>query len=78
MKTAMQKLIEIIEQHAENYIGRDDLRVKKAYRDIICAIDDFNLLETEKQHIIDAYKEGYVALFDASDPKKYYQEKFEK
>lgn len=65
MKTAMQELIEIIKEHRDNYKGKEVLRVKKAFGDILCAIDDFKLLEKEKQQIIDAVKYGFL---DATKP----------
>lgn len=58
MKTAMQELIDIIKNHADTCKGKDRLRVEKAYRDIVCAIDDFKLLEKEKQQIIEAITYG--------------------
>ncbi len=61
MKTVLQELIKIIEDHRDYCKGneKDDLRVRKAYSDIICALEDFNLLEKEKQQIINAYYSGF-------------------
>lgn len=57
--TPLQQLINIIKDHAETYKGKENLRVKKAYLDIICAIDDFNLLEIEQKLFKSKYDEGY-------------------
>jgi hypothetical protein len=79
-KTPMQELIEIIKNHAETYKGKEELRVKKAHLDIICAIEDFKLLEKEKQVIEDAVDDQVnrysgMATF-ITDGKDYYNEKF--
>lgn len=78
MKTATQELIEIINKHADTYKGKEELRAKKAYRDIVCAIDDFRLLEKEKQQIIDAYNDGGEKGFNefGENAEQYYNETF--
>lgn len=53
MKTPINKFLTIINEHADGYIGKEELRVKKAYRDIACCVQDFKLLELEKQFVID-------------------------
>jgi len=55
MKTAMQELIIILKEHADL---TQNLRVKQAYLNSICAIEDFKLLEKEKQQIIDSANHG--------------------
>lgn len=57
--TPLQLLIAIINDHAENYNGKENLRVKKAYLDIICAIDDFDLLNIEQKALEAEYDKGY-------------------
>ena len=76
MKTPMQELIEIIKNHAETYKGKEELRVKKAYLDIVCAIEDFNLLEKEKQEYENAYYQGFSDKTNDIYGKDYYNEKF--
>jgi hypothetical protein len=73
-KTPMQELIEIIKNHAETYKGKEELRVKKAYLDIVCAIEDFNLLEKEKQLIVNTFIDGEVNC-GRQLAKDYYNEK---
>ena len=64
MKTAIQELIGIIKEHRDSYTCKEDLRVKKAFGDILCAIDDFKLLEKEKQQIQQAYNIGGTQASD--------------
>lgn len=47
METPINKLLTIINEHADGYKG------KEAYRDIACCVQDFKLLELEKQFVID-------------------------
>lgn len=75
MKTAMQELKEIIEEHRDNYKGKETLRVKKAFGDILCAIDDFKLLEKEKQQIIDAVNSQRQLGWEEKG-EQYYNETF--
>jgi len=82
--TPMQELIEIIKNHAETYKGKEELRVKKAYLDIVCAIEDFKLLEKEKQVIEDAWESGNENItydenygYDRTETfQDYYNQKF--
>ena len=52
MQTPINKFLTIINEHADSYKGKEQLRVKKAYRDIACCIQDFKLLELEKKFAI--------------------------
>ena len=58
-KTALQELIEIIQKDIEKIelsnsfkSKREKLLTLKSYKDIICIIDDFNLLQKEKEQMI--------------------------
>ena len=53
MVTPINKFLTIINEHADGYKGKEELRAKKAYRDIACCVQDFKLLELEKQFVID-------------------------
>ena len=52
MGTPINKFLTIINEHADSYKGKEQLRVKKAYLDIDCCVQDFNLLELEKQFAV--------------------------
>ncbi len=56
METPIKKILRITNEHADTYKGKEELRVKKAYRDIACAIEDFHLLKEEKTFTIEFAK----------------------
>ena len=53
METPINKFLTIINEHADGYKGKEQLRVKKAYRDIACCVQDFKLLELERHFVIE-------------------------
>lgn len=87
--TALQELIEIIQKDIEKIelsnsfkSKREKLLALKSYKDIICIIDDFNLLQKEKEQIKNSYLEGdsnccgcYDFLTN-EDAEQYYNETY--
>ena len=59
METPMQKLIILLQEYADS---TENLRVKQAYLNSICAIEDYKLVEEEKQMIIDAYNKDSISV----------------
>ena len=81
MKTALQELIEIIQKDIEKIelsnsfkSKREKLLALKSYKDIICIIDDFNLLQKEKQQVIEAFYDGKDIDCRFENAVEYYKE----
>ena len=84
MKTALQELIEIIQKDIEKIelsnsfkSKREKLLALKSYKDIICIIDDFNLLQKEKQQVIEAFYDGKDIDCRFENAVEYYKETYE-
>lgn len=84
-KTALQELIEIIQKDIEKIelsnsfkSKREKLLALKSYKDIICIIDDFNLLQKEKQQVIEAFYDGKDIDCRFENAVEYYKETYEK
>ena len=83
MKTALQELIEIIQKDIEKIelsnsfkSKREKLLALKSYKDIICIIDDFNLLQKEKQQVIEAFYDGKDIDCRFENAVEYYKETY--
>ena len=83
-KTALQELIEIIQKDIEKIelsnsfkSKREKLLALKSYKDIICIIDDFNLLQKEKQQVIEAFYDGKDIDCRFENAVEYYKETYE-
>lgn len=69
MKTTLKILIEKINESI-NYVEneqtfnteREKLLTSQAYKNIICMIDDFKLLDKERNMIIDSYADGKISV----------------
>ena len=59
METPMQKLIILLQEYADS---TENLRVKQAYLNSICAIEDYKLVEEEKQMILNAYNKDSISV----------------
>ena len=84
-KTALQELVEIIQEDIEKIElsnsfkpKREKLLVLKSYKDIICIIDDFNLLQKEKSQIIEAFYDGKDIDCRFENAVEYYKKTYEK
>ena len=84
MKTALQELIEIIQKDIEKIELSNSFKSKiekllalKSYKDIICIIDDFNLLQKEKQQVIEAFYDGKDIDCRFENAVEYYKETYE-
>ena len=69
MKTTLKILIEKINEsidYVENEqtfnTEREKLLTSQAYKNIICMIDDFKLLDKERNMIIDSYADGKISV----------------
>ena len=65
MKTAVQQIIEDLQDMCPDYYNRN-------YNWL------HNLLEIEKQQIIDAYKDGVTGDSNTSNPEQYFNQTFNK
>lgn len=73
MKTVLTELKEKIEEES---LKISDLRIRKIYLDVSCIIDDFNLLEEEKQQIIEAYDSGFKNAMTEEAKCDYFSQTF--